>query len=131
MAAKRRSSRRKSAVVSARCLGRRRGLLVGERLDVQRRRPGGVGGGDQGRAAIVRETVDLEWGASRANFILWGPRAGVLASGGGALAEGGCRSWPRPRWSGVGLQEEAGSSLQTRIPSPLPEAPEGAAPEKT
>lgn len=59
MAAKRRSSRRKSAVVSARCRGRRRDLLVRERLDVQRLRLGGGGGGVLNRAAIVREIVDL------------------------------------------------------------------------
>lgn len=56
-------------------------MLVGEKLDVQRLRPGGVGAGVLGRAAIVRETVDLSWGASRDNFILRGPRVGVLASG--------------------------------------------------
>lgn len=83
LAAKGRSSRRKSTVVPARCLGRRRVLLVGERLNVQRHRPGGVGGGILSRAAIVRETVDLAWGASRAKFTLWGLAQGSRPRGWG------------------------------------------------
>ncbi|KAM7322557.1 hypothetical protein ACRRTK_018062 [Alexandromys fortis] len=83
LAEKGRSSRRKSAGVSARCLSRRRGLLVGGRLDVQRHRPGGVGGEVLGRATIVSEIVDLAWGASRANFTLWGPAQGSRPRGWG------------------------------------------------
>lgn len=83
LAEKGRSSRRKSAAASARCLSRRRGLLVGGRLYVQRHRPGGVGGGVLGRATTVREIVDLAWGASRANFTLWGPAQGSRPRGWG------------------------------------------------